>query len=113
MPHDLPPWHTIYQQSQRWLAAGVFDTMGHALRARLRLAAGRTAEPSAALVASRTRPSPPESGTQAGYAGAQRRRGAKVHMAVAILGHLWAAHVTAANEQERPQVSVTAERCKR
>jgi transposase len=25
MPHDLPPWPTVYQQSQRWLKAGVFD----------------------------------------------------------------------------------------
>ena len=24
MPHDLPPWHTVYQQTQRWLKAGVF-----------------------------------------------------------------------------------------
>lgn len=24
MPHDLPPWFTVYQQAQRWIAAGVF-----------------------------------------------------------------------------------------
>jgi transposase len=28
MPHDVPPWHTVYQQSKRWLKAGVFETMG-------------------------------------------------------------------------------------
>src|SRR5688572_30472296 len=27
MPPDLPPWHTVYQQSQRWFKAGVFETM--------------------------------------------------------------------------------------
>jgi transposase len=27
MPHDLPPWCTMYQQSQRWFKAGVFETM--------------------------------------------------------------------------------------
>jgi transposase len=27
MPHDLPPWHTVYQQSQRWFKAGVFETL--------------------------------------------------------------------------------------
>jgi transposase len=43
MPHDLPPWHTIYPQSQRWLTAGVFETMVPALRAVLRRAAGRAA----------------------------------------------------------------------
>src|SRR5215813_13657120 len=108
MPHDLPPWYTVYQQSQRWLKAGVFETMVHDLRAVLRLAAGRTAEPSVAIFDSRTVQSTPESGTRAGYDGAKRRRGAKVHMAVDILGHLLAAHVTAANEQDRSQVSALA-----
>jgi transposase len=25
MPHDLPPWHVVYQQSRRWIKAGVVD----------------------------------------------------------------------------------------
>ena len=108
MPHDLPPWYTVYQQSQRWLKGGVFATMVHDLRAVLRLAVGRTAEPSAAIFDSRTLQSTPESGTRAGYDGAKRRRGSKVHMAVDILGHLLAAHVTAANEQDRSQVRALA-----
>ena len=33
MPNDLPPWHTIYQPAQRWIAAGVFEDMVHDLRA--------------------------------------------------------------------------------
>jgi transposase len=32
MPHDLPPWWVVYQQTQRWLAAGVFETIVHDLR---------------------------------------------------------------------------------
>src|SRR5829696_4499598 len=27
MPHDLPPWEAIYQQTQRWIRAGVFEEM--------------------------------------------------------------------------------------
>src|SRR5215204_5890090 len=27
MPHDLPPWEAIYQQTQRWIKAGVFEDM--------------------------------------------------------------------------------------
>src|SRR5262245_2243720 len=108
MPHDLPPWYTVYQQSQRWLKAGVFEAIVHDLRAVLRRAVGRTAEPSAAIFDSRTVQSTPESGTRAGYDGAKRRRGSKVHMAVDILGHLLAAHVTAANEQDRHQVNILA-----
>jgi transposase len=108
MPHDLPPWYTVYQQSQRWLQAGVFEVIVHDLRAVLRLAQGRKAEPSAAIFDSRTVQSTPESGPRAGYDGAKRRRGSKVHMAVDTLGHLLAAHVTAANEQDRSQVSALA-----
>jgi transposase len=88
MPHDLPPWHPLDQQSQRWLAASVFETMVHDLRALLRLAQGRTEEPSAAIFNSRTLQSKPESGTRVSYDGAKRHRGSKVHMAVDILGQL-------------------------
>jgi len=27
MPNDLPPWHTVCQQTQRWWKAGVFETL--------------------------------------------------------------------------------------
>ena len=110
LPHDLPPWYPVYQQSHRWLKAGVFDTMVHDLRAVRRLAAGRTEEPSAAIVDSRTLQSTPASGMRAGYDGAKRRRGSKVHMAVDTLGHLLAAYVTAANEPDRSQVNALAEK---
>jgi transposase len=108
MPHDLPPWYTVYQQSQRWLKAGVFEAIVHDLREVLRVAQGRNAQPSAAIFDSRTLQSTPESGTRAGYDGAKRRRGSKVHMAVDTLGHLLAAHVTAANVQDRSQVGTLA-----
>jgi transposase len=104
MPNDLPPWGAVYQQTQRWLRAGVFEAIVHDLRVVLRLAEGRPGQPSAAILDSRTRQSTPESGPRAGYDGAKRKRGSKVHMAVDTLGHLLALHVTAANEQERAQV---------
>jgi transposase len=37
MPHDLLPWHTVYQQTQRWLKAGVFEAMVHDLRELVRV----------------------------------------------------------------------------
>jgi hypothetical protein len=58
------------------------------------------AEPSAAIFESRTLQSMPESGTRAGYDGAKRRRGSKVHLAVETLGHLLVLHVSTANEQD-------------
>ncbi len=108
MPHDLPPWAAVYQQTQRWLKAGCFEAIVDDLRALLRLAQGRNEEPSAAIFDSRTLQSSPESGHRAGYDGAKRRKGSKVHLAVDTLGHLLALHVTPANEQDRAQVGELA-----
>ncbi len=109
MPNDLPPWNAVYQQTQRWLAAGSFEAIVHDLRVLLRLAQGRNPEPSAAIFDGRTLQSSPESGARAGYDGHKRRKGSKVHMAVDTLGHLLALHVTPANEQERAQVEELAQ----
>src|ERR1700760_2290429 len=101
MPNDFPPWAAVYQQSQRWLASGCFEILAQDLRALLRLAAGRPEEPTVAIIDSRTLRSTPESGTRAGYDGAKRKRGSKVHMAVDTLGHLLALHVTPADVGDR------------
>jgi len=108
MAHDLPPWHTVYQQTHRWIQAGCFEAMVHDLRVMLRLAEGRNPEPTAAIFDGRTLQSTPESGQRAGYDGHKRRKGSKVHMAVDTLGHLLAMHSTPANEQERTQVAQLA-----
>src|ERR671928_1533809 len=50
LPHDLPPWYVVYQQTQRWLKAGVFEALVHDLRQLLREIAGRAPQPSAAIV---------------------------------------------------------------
>jgi transposase len=49
MPNDWPPWTVVYQQTQRWLNAGVFEALVPNLRRRLRLAEGRQEEPSAVI----------------------------------------------------------------
>jgi transposase len=108
LPKDLPPWRAVYQQSQRWMAAGCFEAMSHDLRAVLRLLAERPAEPTAIVLDARTLQSSVESGGRAGWDGHKRRKGSKVHIAVDTLGHLLALHVTAANEQERAQVAKLA-----
>lgn len=109
IPHDLPPWYTVYQQTQRWFKAEVFETMVHDLRMLLRLAVGRSAEPTAVILDGRTLQSTPESGGRAGYDGHKRKNGSKVHIAVDTLGYLLALHVTPANEQERAQVAELAQ----
>ena len=109
MPNDLPPWEAVYQQAQRWLAAGCFEQLADDLRALLRLASGCSPEPSAAILDSRTLRSSPESGERAGDDGAKRKKGSKVHLTVDTLGHLLALHVTSADADDRVQVGRLAQ----
>lgn len=105
MPHDLPPWTAVQQQTQRWLQAGCFEAIAHDLRLLLRLAMQREGAPSAVILDSRTMQSTPESGARAGFDGHKKRKGSKLHAAVDTLGHLLALKVTPANEQDRAQVA--------
>ncbi len=102
MPNDLPPWEAVYQQTQRWLRAGVFEAMVHDLRR-------SCAWPPGALRTSRPLCSTPESGHRAGYDGHKRKKGSKVHAAVDTLGRPLALRVTPADEQDRAQVEELAE----
>src|ERR1700676_2348671 len=113
IPNDLPPWPVVYQQTRRWIRAGCFEIMVEDLGSLLREFSERKPQPTAMVVDSRTVQSTPESGARAGYDGAKRRKGSKVHAAVDTLGNLLALHVTAANEQDRAQVEKLAEEVQR
>jgi len=108
LPHDLPDWTVVYPQARRWMQAGVFEAAAHDLRVIVRLVQERNPHPSAAILDGRTLQSTPESGERAGYDGAKKKNGSKVHTAVDTLGNLLALKVTAANEQERAQVAELA-----
>ena len=109
VPGDLPPRAAVYQQMRRWLDAGCFETLLADVQGLLREFAGRKGQPTAVCLDSRTLQSTPESGARAGYDGAKRRKGSKVHIAVDTLGHLLALKVTAADEGDRAQVAALAE----
>ena len=108
LPTNFPPWPAVYQQTRRWLAAQVFETMAHDLRMLLREASDRMPQPRAVILDSRTVQSTPESGAGAGYDGHKKRKGRKTHAAVDTLGHLLALVVTPANDQDRAQVAELA-----
>jgi transposase len=109
LPNDLPPWTAVQQQTRRWVRAGCFENMAHDLRVLLRLVAGKQDAPTAAILDSRTLQSTPESGGRAGFDGAKKRKGSKVHAAVDTLGHLLALQVSAADEQDRAHVGALAQ----
>ncbi len=109
LPHEFPPWQAVYQQTRRWIEADVFTAIIADLRDLIRIGEDRSAQPSAMIVDSRTLQSTPESGDRAGWDGAKRRKGSKVHLAVDTLGHLLALHVTPATAQDRDQVAELAD----
>jgi len=109
VPGDLPPWAAVYQQFRRWLDAGVFEALVADVQLIVREWAGRKGQPTAICIDSRTLQSTPESGGRAGYDGAKRRKGSKVHIAVDTLGGLLALRVTAADQGDRAQVGALAE----
>ena len=110
LPHEFPPWAAVYQQTRRWLNAGVFDSLSDDLRILLREAHSRAAEPSACILDSRTLQSTPESGARAGFDAGKRRKGTKVHLAVDTLGHPLAMLDSPANEQDRDYVAPLLEK---
>lgn len=109
LPHDLPPWAACYQQWARWRDARVLETLTDDLSQLLRLNSERPATPRAVILDSPILQSTPESGHRAGYDGAKRRKGSKVHVAVDTLGHLLAALIPPANEQGRAHVGALAQ----
>lgn len=54
VPHDFPPWGTLWWYFRRWRLDGTWERVHEALRIKVRVAVGREAEPSAAIVDSQS-----------------------------------------------------------
>ena len=54
MPHDLPPWQTVYYYLRRWQREGVWNRVHHELVMMDRERIGRSASPSAAILDSQS-----------------------------------------------------------
>ena len=50
LPHDLPPWSTVYKRFEAWRDAGTWDRLLEGLRRAVRMAAGRDPEPTAGAI---------------------------------------------------------------
>jgi transposase len=74
MPHDLPLWEAIYQQTRRWQSAGLFEVIGDDLRVRLRFSEGSASAPTATLALYA-----PSRRAALGAATTERKKGSKVH----------------------------------
>jgi len=98
LPHDFPPYKTVYGYYARWERDGVTEAIHEALRGQVRRAAGRAEEPSAAILDSqtvKTSGNVPESSQ--GIDAGKRIKGRKRQVATDVLGLLLVVLVTAAS----------------
>lgn len=54
LPHEYPPWSTVYKYFRRWSDDGTWERIHDRLRVEVRVQAGRHRQPSAAILDSQS-----------------------------------------------------------
>jgi len=102
LPADFPPAGTVYWWADKWQADGSTERMHAGLRERVRVAAGRSTRPTAAIIDSQSvKGSEMIARSRRGYDAGKKINGTKRHIAAGALGLLLTLLVTAASVQDR------------
>ncbi|MFE5331287.1 IS5 family transposase [Embleya sp. NPDC056575] len=101
LPHDFPPWPTVYGYFAKWEKHGVFVQLNGLPRELVRQGAGRDAEPSACVIdAQSVKTSTNVPAAEQGVDAAKRIVGRKRSIVTDTLGLLLAVLVTGAGVQD-------------
>lgn len=100
LPHDLPPWRTVYHYFWAWCRQGLWQQIHDTLRVWVRQAAGRESQPSGAILDSQSVRTGDQGGVR-GYDEAKKLCGRKRHVLVDTLGLVLLVVITAASVQDR------------
>jgi putative transposase len=101
LPHDLPPWQTVYYHHRKWRLHGIWEKINRLLGQQVRQQAGRETTPSAAIVDAQSVKTTLVKGER-GFDAGKRVNGRKRHIVVDTMGLLLLVLVTTGNVQDKP-----------